>query len=238
MPEVERSRQSIRGRLRSLWPFLAAAAAFLLVPGAALSLPFGNLLKDPGASVDRASARPRFGKVTFRRIAALDEPDEVAQLTLSLEGMIAPNGARTVNATLRFRGSVICMSPGQCSACPGLVLTDTAVGTVRSRRTASGPFQVIPLSKTTYDLRLAAAVKVRRERTELTDEGCSTRKISTTEVWTLETPSAREIGGKPIKKMSGRVSRSLQAPPGGHVCGLPNGWAFTTCEETLAWKLG
>jgi hypothetical protein len=252
VPEIERSRQSIRGSVPRCWPLLAAGAASLLLPSAALPLPAGNLLANRGAesgpgatsdtrllpvSGDRAIRKPRFGKVTFRRIAALDEPGEQAQLTLSLEGRIASNGARTFNATLQFRGTITCMSPGQCSACPGLVLTETAVGSVRSRRLSSPPFRVTRLSKTTYDLSLAGRVTVERQRTEFTGEGCNTRTISTTEVWTFEASSAREIRGKPIKKLSGSVGRSLQAPPGGHVCGLPNGWAFTTCNETLAWKL-
>lgn len=248
MPKVERFRQSIRGCVLRRWPLLAAGAASLLVPGAALPLPAANLLKNPDAesarratndtaSDERASGKPRFGRVTFRRIAALDEPGESAQLTLSLEGKSPPKGVRTFNATLQFRGTITCMSPGQCSACPGVELTETAVGTVRSRRTAS-PFRVTPVSKTTYDLSLAARVTVERQRTEFTGEGCNTRSITTTEVWTFQTPSARQIRGKSIKRLSGSISRSLQAPPGGHVCGLPNGWAFTTCDERLAWKLG
>jgi hypothetical protein len=245
VPEIKRSRQSIRGSAPRRWPVLAAGAAFLLFPPTALPLPAGNLLKNPDAESGRlatsdtavAPRKPRFGKVTFRRIAALDESGEHAQLTLSLEGRIASNGAKTFSATLQFQGTITCMSPGQCSACPGLVLTETAVGTVRSRRLSSPPFRVTRLSKTTYDLSLVGRVTVERQRTEFTGEGCNTRTINTTEVWTFDTPSAREIRGRPIKKLSGSVGRSLQAPPGGHVCGLPNGWAFTTCNETLAWKL-
>jgi hypothetical protein len=82
-------------------------------------------------------------------------------------------------------------------------------------------------------------VRVEHEMTEWTNEGCGTRTVRRTEVSTIQIPSAREIGGKAIKKLSGSVGRSFDAPSGGHVCGLApySGWAFGTCTETLTWKL-
>jgi hypothetical protein len=233
------------------WTLLVAGSACLLVPGVALPLSLDGVGSNahssepasrlsnaaPVTSDARAARKPRFGRVIFTRTAVLDEPDETGQLTLSIEGRIPRKGVRTVNATLRFRGTITCMSPGQCSACPGVVLIETAVGNVRSRRTAS-PFRVTPQSNGTYDLSLASSVSVERQRMEFTGDGCDTSTISTTEVWTFAAASAREIRGRTITRLSGSVGRSFQAPPGGHVCGLPNGWAFTTCTERLAWKLG
>jgi hypothetical protein len=235
--DVERSNRSTRDGCARRWPCLAAiGAAFLLVPGAALSLPPEKRITDTAAE----AAKPRFGKVTFKRVALLDEPGTQARLTLTIEARIARNGARTFNATLGFDGRIECMSPGQCSACPGVVLPETASGSVRAQRTRSRPLRITSLSKKTFDVGVAANLRVERQRTELTDQGCETRTVSTSEVWTFQSPSAREIGGKAIKKLRGSVSRSLQAPPGGHVCGLApySGWAFTTCQETLVWKLG
>jgi hypothetical protein len=195
----------------------------------------GSLVEQ--ASGKQPTCRP-LGVVTFTRTANLTEEFNTASLRLSVEGRSATT-AGTVTVTIGYEGKLTCASPGPCSACPGVVLTETVQGS--TTRNVQSPFELSRLANRIIGFELRpGTVRVTRKEDRFTEVGCATHTVETTEVWTMAPPEAGDLRAAGARiPGSGEASRTLTAPPGGHVCSLvPNhGQAFTTCQETLRWSI-